>query len=130
MEQRIEECVGELYAIQKQAGDRMVRLTEENKAILQKMETEVSRHIKEMAYYEKLFIFLITFIAITSMGLMFWSCYNFNEKFNNRMEKMAELVDVIIYSTSNIYKELEKLEKQNYKPVKQTDDSVASGKKR
>ena len=109
MEQRIEECVGELYAIQKQAGDRMVRLTEENKAILQKMETEVSRHIKEMAYYEKLFIFLITFIAITSMGLMFWSCYNFNEKFNNRMEKMAELVDVIIYSTSNIYKELKKI---------------------
>ena len=41
-QQRIEELIDELYAVQKQAGDRMVELTNENKWILDKQERNVT----------------------------------------------------------------------------------------
>ena len=46
--QMIKESIDELYFIHTQSSDRFVKLTQENKAILERMEQEVSRHIKKL----------------------------------------------------------------------------------
>ena len=55
-QQRIEELIDELYAVQKQAGDRMVELTNENKWILDKQERNVTRSIDDVRKYSKILV--------------------------------------------------------------------------
>ena len=86
-QQRIEELIDELYAVQKQAGDRMVELTNENKWILDKQERNVTRSIDDVRKYSKILVGVTLAVCIVGGTVLGWKIYNYKKTLTEVLTK-------------------------------------------
>lgn len=75
--QKIERYIDELYALQKQSGERMVQLTEENKWILERQERNVTKNINSIRRYCKILGISILASCIIGTGVLWWVTSNY-----------------------------------------------------
>lgn len=109
----LRDSIDELYAIQKQAGDRMVKLTQENKAILSTLEKSISSNMNEIIKDGNRYLWMLIIVNAVCMSAFMLLFYNFN----NALEKKMETLELITRRSASaalvIVEEMEKLQKQN-----------------
>jgi hypothetical protein len=110
-QQRIEELIDELYAIQKQAGDRMVELTNENKWILDKQERNVSKSIDDVRKYSKILVGTTLAICIVGEAVLGWLIYRWTEGVKRDVYWTYREVGKVIYKQEELKKMLENTQK-------------------
>jgi hypothetical protein len=111
-QQRIEELIDELYAIQKQAGDRMVELTNENKWILDKQERNVSKSIDDVRKYSKILVGATLAICIVGEAVLGWLIYRWTEGVKRDVYWTYKEVKKVVGKQEDLKSMLEKLEKK------------------
>ena len=110
-QQRIEELIDELYAIQKQAGDRMVELTNENKWILDKQERNVSKSIDDVRKYSKILVGATLAICIVGGAVLGWLIYRWTEGVKRDIYWTYKEVGKVMYKQEELKKMLENTQK-------------------
>ena len=133
-QQRIEELIDELYAVQKQAGDRMVELTNENKWILDKQERNVTRSIDDVRKYSKILVGVTLAICIVGGTVLGLKIYNYKRALNAVLQVIYRNVIEIKDNNKEIKKILEEVQKgksssENLGSTKK-EKGVGSGKMR
>jgi len=123
-QQRIEELIDELYAVQKQAGDRMVELTNENKWILDKQERNVTRSIDDVRKYSKILVGVTLAICIVGGTVLGWKIYNYKRALNAVLQVIYRNVIEIKDNNKEIKKILEEVQKG-----KSSSENLGSTKK-
>ena len=133
-QQRIEELIDELYAVQKQAGDRMVELTNENKWILDKQERNVTRSIDDVRKYSKILVGVTLAICIVGGTVLGLKIYNYKRALNAVLQVIYRNVIEIKDNNKEIKKILEEVQKGNSSSEKlgstKKEKGVGSGKMR
>lgn len=112
-QQRIEELIDELYAIQKQAGDRMVELTNENKWILDKQERNVSKSIDDVRKYSKILVGATLAVCIVGGVVLGWLIYRWTEDVKRDVYWTYKKVGKVIYKQEEFKSMLEGLVKKS-----------------
>ena len=111
-QQRIEELIDELYAVQKQAGDRMVELTNENKWILDKQERNVTRSIDDVRKYSKILVGVTLAICIVGGTVLGWLIHGWCEGVKSDIYWTYKEVEKVVGKQEELRNMLEKLEKK------------------
>jgi hypothetical protein len=112
MEQgRLEESIDELYAIQKQAGERFIELTRENQWILEKLERKVVAHTDELVRYSKIYLGTLVVVNILGIWAMLWMFNSFNNEFKKQLARVELVADTSIIMVRDSLKELKKIKK-------------------
>ena len=111
-QQRIEELIDELYAVQKQAGDRMVELTNENKWILDKQERNVTRSIDDVRKYSKILVGVTLAVCIVGGTVLGWLIHGWCEGVKSDIYWTYKEVEKVVSKQEELRNMLEKLEKK------------------
>ena len=111
-QQRIEELIDELYAVQKQAGDRMVELTNENKWILDKQERNVTRSIDDVRKYSKILVGVTLAVCIVGGTVLGWLIHGWCEGVKSDIYWTYKEVEKVVGKQEELKNMLEKLEKK------------------
>ena len=111
-QQRIEELIDELYAVQKQAGDRMVELTNENKWILDKQERNVTRSIDDVRKYSKILVGVTLAVCIVGGAVLGWLIHGWCEDVKRDIYWTYKEVKKVVGKQEDLKSMLEKLEKK------------------
>ena len=111
-QQRIEELIDELYAVQKQAGDRMVELTNENKWILDKQERNVTRSIDDVRKYSKILVGVTLAVCIVGGTVLGWLIHGWCEDVKRDIYWTYKEVKKVVGKQEDLKSMLEKLEKK------------------
>ena len=129
-QQRIEELIDELYAVQKQAGDRMVELTNENKWILDKQERNVSKSIDDVRKYSKILVGATLAVYIVGGVVLGWLIYRWTEGVKRDIYWTYKEVGKVIYKQEELKKMLEGIKKEKkVKPEKESKEDEKNQKK-
>jgi hypothetical protein len=112
-QQRIEELIDELYAVQKQAGDRMVELTNENKWILDKQERNVSKSIDDVRKYSKILVGTTLAVCIVGGVVLGWLIYRWTEGVKRDVYWTYREVGKVIYKQEQLKNMLEGIVKKS-----------------
>jgi len=111
-QQRIEELIDELYAIQKQAGDRMVELTNENKWILDKQERNVTRSIDNVRKYSKILVGVTLAVCIVGGTVLGWLIHGWCEGVKSDIYWTYKEVGKVVVKQEALKNMLEELRKE------------------
>jgi hypothetical protein len=129
-QQRIEELIDELYAVQKQAGDRMVELTNENKWILDKQERNVSKSIDDVRKYSKILVGATLAVCIVGGVVLGWLIYRWTEGVKRDVYWTYREVGKVIYKQEQLKNMLEGIKKEKkVKPEKESKEDEKNQKK-
>ena len=112
-QQRMEELIDELYAVQKQAGDRMVELTNENKWILDKQERNVSKSIDDVRKYSKILVGATLAVCIVGGVVLGWLIYRWTEGVKRDVYWTYREVGKVIYKQEQLKNMLEGIVKKS-----------------
>ena len=107
-QQRIEELIDELYAVQKQAGDRMVELTNENKWILDKQERNVTRSIDDVRKYSKILVGVTLAVCIVGGTVLGWLIHGWCEGIKSDIYWTYKEVEKVVSKQEELRNMLEK----------------------
>ena len=111
-QQRIEELIDELYAVQKQAGDRMVELTNENKWILDKQERNVTRSIDNVRRYSKILVGVTLAICIVGGAVLGWLIHGWCEDVKSDIYWTYKEVEKVVGKQEELKNRLEELTRE------------------
>ena len=111
-QQRIEELIDELYAVQKQAGDRMVELTNENKWILDKQERNVTRSIDDVRKYSKILVGVTLAVCIVGGTVLGWLIHGWCEGVKSDIYWTYKEVEKVIGKQEELKNRLEELTRE------------------
>ena len=111
-QQRIEELIDELYAVQKQAGDRMVELTNENKWILDKQERNVTRSIDNVRKYSKILVGVTLAVCIVGGTVLGWLIHGWCEGVKSDIYWTYKEVEKVIGKQEELKNRLEELTRE------------------
>lgn len=111
-QQRIEELIDELYAVQKQAGDRMVELTNENKWILDKQERNVTRSIDDVRKYSKILVGVTLAICIVGGTVLGWLIHGWCEGVKSDIYWTYKEVEKVVGKQEELKNRLEELTRE------------------
>lgn len=142
-QEKIENLVDELYVLHKEAGERMVKLTEDNKNTVQevhKIQKNMEEFIKEELEEEKkgnnfiMYIILASFIIASVVYI--YSMLSMRNKVNNYTEAVAErarslhtLASDMNYVMNELYKEQKKFLEDNKSNIEGNKKSTEDKKK-
>jgi len=126
-QQRIEELIDELYAVQKQAGDRMVELTNENKWILDKQERNVTRSIDDVRKYSKILVGVTLAVCIVGGTVLGWLIHGWCEGVKSDIYWMYKEVKKVVGKQEELKNMLEELTKE--KKVSKGNEALSNLKK-
>ena len=126
-QQRIEELIDELYAVQKQAGDRMVELTNENKWILDKQERNVTRSIDDVRKYSKILVGVTLAVCIVGGAVLGWLIHGWCEGVKSDIYWTYKEVKKVVGKQEELKNRLEELTKE--KKVSKGDEAMSNIKK-
>jgi hypothetical protein len=126
-QQRIEELIDELYAVQKQAGDRMVELTNENKWILDKQERNVTRSIDDVRKYSKILVGVTLAVCIVGGAVLGWLIHGWCEGVKSDIYWTYKEVGKVVVKQEELKNMLEELTKE--KKVSKGNEALSSLKK-
>jgi len=126
-QQRIEELIDELYAVQKQAGDRMVELTNENKWILDKQERNVTRSIDDVRKYSKILVGVTLAVCIVGGTVLGWLIHGWCEGVKSDIYWTYKEVEKVVSKQEELKNMLEELTKE--KKVSKGNEALSSLKK-
>ena len=91
-QEKIEECVDELYALNKLAGDRLIDFTDENKLILEKLEKNVDGYTKIIRNYSISFFWVIVILSLLNIAGLLWLYNDFEDRFDKKVYLLNYLV--------------------------------------
>lgn len=111
-QQRIEELIDELYAVQKQAGDRMVELTNENKWILDKQERNVTRSIDDVRNYSKILVGVTLAVCIVGGTVLGWLIHGWCEGVKSDIYWTYKEVEKVVGKQEELKNRLEELTRE------------------
>ena len=126
-QQRIEELIDELYAVQKQAGDRMVELTNENKWILDKQERNVTRSIDDVRKYSKILVGVTLAVCIVGGTVLGCLIHGWCEGVKSDIYWMYKEVKKVVGKQEELKNMLEELTKE--KKVSKGNEALSNLKK-
>jgi hypothetical protein len=126
-QQRIEELIDELYAVQKQAGDRMVELTNENKWILDKQERNVTRSIDDVRKYSKILVGVTLAVCIVGGTVLGWLIHGWCEGVKSDIYWTYKEVKKVVGKQEELRNMLEELTRE--KKVSKGDEAMSNIKK-
>lgn len=142
-QEKIENLVDELYVLHKEAGERMVKLTEDNKNTVQevhKIQKNMEGFVKEELEEEKkgnsfiMYIILASFIIAS--GVYIYSMLSMRNKVNNYTEEVEErarslhiLASDMNYVMNELYKEQKKFLEDNKCNIEVNKKSTENKKK-
>jgi hypothetical protein len=126
-QQRIEELIDELYAVQKQAGDRMVELTNENKWILDKQERNVTRSIDDVRKYSKILVGATLAVCIVGGTVLGWLIHGWCEGVKSDIYWTYKEVKKVVGKQEELKNMLEELTKE--KKVSKGNEALSNLKK-
>lgn len=126
-QQRIEELIDELYAVQKQAGDRMVELTNENKWILDKQERNVTRSIDNVRKYSKILVGVTLAVCIVGGTVLGWLIHGWCEGVKSDIYWTYKEVGKVVVKQEELKNMLEELTKE--KKVSKGNEAMSNIKK-
>ena len=126
-QQRIEELIDELYAVQKQAGDRMVELTNENKWILDKQERNVTRSIDNVRKYSKILVGVTLAVCIVGGTVLGWLIHGWCEGVKSDIYWTYKEVEKVVGKQEELKNMLEELTKE--KKVSKGNEALSNLKK-
>jgi len=126
-QQRIEELIDELYAVQKQAGDRMVELTNENKWILDKQERNVTRSIDDVRKYSKILVGVTLAVCIVGGTVLGWLIHGWCEGVKSDIYWTYKEVGKVVVKQEELKNMLEELTKE--KKVSKGNEAMSNIKK-
>ena len=126
-QQRIEELIDELYAVQKQAGDRMVELTNENKWILDKQERNVTRSIDDVRKYSKILVGVTLAVCIVGGTVLGWLIHGWCEGVKSDIYWTYKEVKKVVGKQEELKNMLEELTKE--KKVSKGNEAMSNIKK-
>lgn len=126
-QQRIEELIDELYAVQKQAGDRMVELTNENKWILDKQERNVTRSIDDVRKYSKILVGVTLAVCIVGGTVLGWLIHGWCEGVKSDIYWTYKEVKKVVGKQEELKNRLEELTRE--KKVSKGDEAMSNIKK-
>ena len=126
-QQRIEELIDELYAVQKQAGDRMVELTNENKWILDKQERNVTRSIDNVRKYSKILVGVTLAVCIVGGTVLGWLIHGWCEGVKSDIYWTYKEVGKVVVKQEELKNMLEELTKE--KKVTKGNEAMSNIKK-
>lgn len=126
-QQRIEELIDELYAVQKQAGDRMVELTNENKWILDKQERNVTRSIDDVRKYSKILVGVTLAICIVGGTVLGWLIHGWCEGVKSDIYWTYKEVGKVVGKQEELKNRLEELTRE--KKVSKGGEAISNIKK-
>jgi hypothetical protein len=109
----LRDSIDELYAIQKQAGDRMVELTQENKAILSTLEKSISSNMNEIIKDGNRYLWMLIIVNAVCISAFMLLFYNFNNEFDKKIAQLELMTRRSASAALVIVEEMEKLQKQN-----------------
>lgn len=126
-QQRIEELIDELYAVQKQAGDRMVELTNENKWILDKQERNVTRSIDDVRKYSKILVGVTLAVCIVGGTVLGWLIHGWCEGVKSDIYWTYKEVGKVVGKQEELKNRLEELTRE--KKVSKGGEAISNIKK-
>jgi hypothetical protein len=91
-QEKIEECVDELYALNKLTGDRLIDFTEENKLILEKLERNTRRYTKDIRNYSINFFWVVVILTMLNIAGLLWLYNDFEDRFDRKVYLLNYLV--------------------------------------
>ena len=104
----LRDSIDELYAIQKQAGDRMVELTQENQFTLEKLERIVMVQTGKLVEYSKIYLGMLVVANVLGVLVLLWLFNSFNNEFKNQLARVELAADASIIIARDCLKELQK----------------------
>lgn len=119
-QEKIEECVDELYALNKLTGDRLIDFTEDNKLILEKLEKNANGYTKIIRNYSISFFWVIVILAMLNTAVLLWLYNDFEDRFDRKVYLLNYLVsraeDAVI-EQNNLLKILQDPEQKELKKL-------------
>lgn len=142
-QEKTENLVEELYVLHKEAGERMVKLTEENKRTVQevhKIQKDIKRFVKEELEEEKkgnsliMYIILVSFIIasgvyIYSMLSMKSRANDYTEAVEKKSNHLYELARDMNKAMNMLYKEQQQFLEDNKCTVEEKKQNTVTKNK-
>lgn len=119
-QEKIEECVDELYALNKLTGDRLIDFTEENKLILEELEKNANGYTKIIRNYSISFFWVIVILAMLNTAVLLWLYNDFEDRFDNKVYLLNYLVsraEDAVVEQNNLLKILQDPEQKELKKL-------------
>jgi hypothetical protein len=91
-QERIEECIDELYAIEKKSSERMIKFTEEGRSLIEKLDKDVQRYKQDVTRYSLIYFWLMVVSSVIIIGVTFWLYNSFEKKVNREIRFLEFLV--------------------------------------
>ena len=129
----MERYIDELYTIQKEAGNRMVKLTEENKKMFSKMKSlqeEMKEFVEEKVERESKINMYFTFglfgVFLVVVGALLYTVFSFRSEMSYNIGKITELGRDMNTVMNNLYLEqrrfIKRYEMNGVKEEQKTDE--------
>jgi hypothetical protein len=107
--QRMEECIDELYSIQKKTGERMIEFSEEGKSLIEKLAFNSQRYKNDLTYYSVVYFWAMVASILIIIGVSFFLYYSFEKRYAKDIELLefiALKAKIVVEEQSELLKSL------------------------